>query len=84
VMKHQIGRTTKFEACYANTSHCYQMCTMCGKVTEIKAPAVKEGLEKTRLRRFHPDVYTMYIYGICSNCIAQQTRQMKKIKQKTI
>ena len=30
--------TTKYEACYDNNSHCHQMCTVCGKVTEVRSP----------------------------------------------
>jgi Fur family ferric uptake transcriptional regulator len=78
IVRHRIGKTTKFEACYANSSKCYQICTMCGKTSEVKAPAVKEGIENTHLKRFHPDVFTMYIYGICSTCLALQTRQKRK------
>ena len=34
VIRHRFQGSTKYEACYDNNSHCHQICTMCGKVTE--------------------------------------------------
>ena len=54
VVRHRFQGTTKYEACYDNQSHCHQICTMCGKVTEVKSPKIKEAVgndsEKTALR----------------------------------
>lgn len=79
VIRHRFQGSTKYEACYEGESHCHQICTMCGKVTEIKTPEVTEAIDSLHLKRFRKDGYTLYIYGICSTCQALLTRQ-KRIK----
>ncbi|MBR1932943.1 MAG: transcriptional repressor [Prevotella sp.] len=81
VIRHRFQGTTKYEACYEGDSHCHQICTVCGKVTEVKAPEITEAIDQLHLKRFRKDGYTLYIYGICSTCQGAITRQ-KKSKQK--
>ena len=78
VIRHRFQGSTVYEACYDNTSHCHQICTVCGKVTEVKSPQISEAIEATHLKRFRKDGYTLYIYGICSTCQAKITRMRKK------
>ena len=78
VIRHRFQGSTKYEACYADNSHCHQICTMCGKETEVRAPEITKAIEQLRLKRFRKDGYTLYIYGICSTCQATITRQKKK------
>lgn len=82
VIRHRFQGTTKYESCYDNNSHCHQMCTVCGKVTEVRSPGIAEAIDALHLRRFRKDGFTLYIYGICSTCQAKITRQ-KKIKKTT-
>lgn len=82
VVRHRFQGSTKYEACYDNDSHCHQICTMCGKVTEVNVPQISEAIEQIHLKRFRRDGYTLYIYGICSYCQAKLTRKMK-LQQKT-
>jgi Fur family ferric uptake transcriptional regulator len=82
VVRHRFQGSTKYEACYDNDSHCHQICTVCGKVTEVNAPLISRAIEEIRLKRFRRDGYTLYIYGICSTCQAKITRR-KKLQQKT-
>ena len=79
VIRHRFQGTTKYEACYEGESHCHQICTVCGKVTEVKAPEITETINKMHLKRFRKDGYALYIYGICSTCQAAITRHKKKI-----
>ena len=82
VVRHRFQGSTKYEACYDNDSHCHQICTVCGKVTEVNAPLISRAIEEIHLKRFRRDGYTLYIYGICSTCQAKITRK-KKLQQKT-
>ena len=82
VIRHRFQGSTVYEACYDNTSHCHQICTMCGKVTEVKSPLISDAIDATHLKRFRKDGYTLYIYGICSTCQARITRMKKKEKKK--
>ena len=80
VIRHRFQGTTKYEACYDNNSHCHQMCTVCGKVTEVHSPEITQAISDLHLKRFRKDGFTLYIYGICSTCQAKITRQ-KKLKK---
>ena len=84
VVRHRFQTTTKYEACYDNNSHSHQVCTMCGKVTEIKSPQITEAINSLHMKRFRKDGFTLYIYGICSTCQARITRlASKEAKKKT-
>ncbi len=83
VLRHRFQGTTKYEACYDNDSHCHQMCTVCGKVSEFRSPEITEAIDNLRLRRFRKDGFTLYIYGICSTCQARITRLSKAENKKT-
>ena len=74
VIRHRFQGTTKYEACYDNNSHCHQMCTVCGKVTEVRSPEISQAIDELHLKRFRKDGFTLYIYGICSTCQAKLTR----------
>jgi len=77
VVRHRYQATTKYEACYDNNSHCHQICTMCGKVTEVKALQVAKVISSMPTRRFHKDGFTLYVYGICSSCQAKLRRRQR-------
>jgi len=87
VVRHRYQATTKYEACYDNNSHCHQICTMCGKVTEVKALQVAKVVSSMPTRGFHKDGFTLYVYGICSTCQAKLRRRQraenKKLETKT-
>ena len=76
VIRHRLQSTTRYEACYDNNSHSHQVCTMCGKVTELKSPQVTDAISKMRTKRFRKDGFALYIYGICSTCQAKMTRML--------
>ena len=82
VTRHRFHGATKYEACYDNNNHCHQICTMCGKVTEVKAPEIIEAVEGIRLKRFRKDGFSLYVYGVCSSCQTKLTRQKKQLKEK--
>ena len=80
VIRHRFQGSTKYEACYDNNSHCHQICTMCGKVTEFKSQKITSAINALKLRRFRKDGISLYIYGICSTCQAKLTRHAAKAK----
>ena len=83
IVRHRFQGTTKYESSYAGTGHCHQICTVCGKVTEVKVPEVTKAIDETHLKRFRKDGFAVYIYGVCSTCQAAITRKSKKtIKNK--
>lgn len=85
VVRHKFLKKTMYEACYENNNVCHQVCTVCGKVSEINIPAMTRVIDEARLKRFHKDGYTLYVYGICSSCSASITRKInteKKLKNR--
>ena len=79
VIRHRFQGTTKYEACYDNNSHCHQICTVCGKVSEFKSAKINDAISTLHLKRFRKDGYTLYVYGICSTCQAKITRQLSRL-----
>jgi len=82
IIRHRFQGTTKYEACYDNSSHCHQICTMCGKVMEIKSPEISVAVENMHTKRFRKDGFTLYIYGVCSTCQAKITKKKKQKNNK--
>ncbi|MBR5748490.1 MAG: transcriptional repressor [Prevotella sp.] len=78
VVRHRFQNSTVYEACYDNMSHSHQICTECGKVTELKTPLISKAIEDTHLKRFRKEGYTLYIYGVCSTCQAKLTKKKKQ------
>ena len=74
IMRHHLLDGTRYEACYANSNHCHQICTVCGKVTEIHVPNIARAVENVHLKRFRKDGFSLYIYGVCSACQGKITR----------
>ncbi len=81
VIRHRFQSTTRYEACYDNNSHCHQICTVCGNVTEVRSPEIIAAVNGLQLKRFRKDGFTLYIYGVCSSCQAKLTRKSKSGKQ---
>ncbi|MBR5062748.1 MAG: transcriptional repressor [Prevotella sp.] len=78
VIPHHLQEGTMYEACYVNGDHIHQICTVCGKVTEVKSPTLMAAIEETKLKRFRKNAYSLNIYGICSTCQAKITRMKGK------
>ena len=83
VVRHRFQGSTKYEACYDSQSHCHQICSMCGKVTEIKSAEIIEAVENLRLKSFRKDGFALYIYGICSTCQVKMTKRKKTSRTKS-
>lgn len=82
VVRHRLQSTTRYEACYDNNSHSHQVCTICGKVSELKSPMVAKVVQQVQTKRFRKDGFSLYIYGVCSTCQAKMTRLSKAEQSK--
>lgn len=82
VVRHSLVDGTKYEAGCSDENHVHQVCTMCGKVTELQAPLVVAAIEETKLQRFRKDAFALYIYGVCSSCQAKITRMRNNYNEK--
>ncbi|MDE7394279.1 MAG: transcriptional repressor [Muribaculaceae bacterium] len=65
-----VGQPSQYEIVVeaAQTNHHHLICQVCGKVKEIKDAAIDNHLRQTAYRGFHPEYFTLYVYGICSGC----------------
>ena len=78
VVRHTFQQGTHYEACFHSDYHCHQICTMCGKVSEVKSAEISEAVENMQTKRFRKDGFTLYVYGVCSTCQAKITKQKKQ------
>ena len=81
VIRHRFQGATKYEACYDNNSHCHQICTVCGRVTEFRSKRITDAIAAVHHKRFRKDGFSLYVYGICSSCQANLTKQATKRKK---
>lgn len=83
VVCHRLRDGLRYEACN-NNGGCRRICTVCGKEENVLIPGLDALVEKTHLKRFRKERYTLFIYGVCSACQAVLTRKKKKkINNKT-
>jgi len=73
---------TRYEPILGNNNHCRQVCMQCGKTTELKAVRLESAVEEMPLKRFRREGFMLYIYGLCSSCVAKNTRERKKQQDK--
>lgn len=82
VVRHNFQAGTMYEASYNNVGHCHRVCTVCGKVVEVKSQEILNAVKQLHLTRFRPDGFSLCIYGICSSCQAKITRQKSSAEKK--
>lgn len=68
VIRHRFQTGTRYEVCLATSSHCHQICTVCGNITDVEIPELSGVMNGVKLKRFRGEQYTLYIYGVCSSC----------------
>ena len=75
VIKHQFGNTSQYERSYNNETHHHMICTCCGKVSEFEDDNLKQAIAQTKLKGFYVSHYSLYIYGLCSKCMAVKRKK---------
>lgn len=84
VRRHRFGNEpAQFEKIVdtAAANHQHLVCTKCGKVKEIKDPALLKALSQRRYQAFTPEYFQFYVYGTCSQCsrrMRHRARQAEK------
>ena len=72
---HRIQNSTRYEFSRKPESHVYLTCKECGKVSETEAKSISRAISVVKARRFKKDGFVLYIYGICSSCLAKASRR---------
>lgn len=78
VVRHRFIGETRYEARYDEETHIHQVCTMCGRVSEIDDPAVEQAIGAIKTPRFRKDGFSLYVYGVCGSCLSRISRMKKK------
>lgn len=50
------------------------VCSVCGRIREIKDTHVARLLRRQDFGSFHPACYTLHVYGICNSCYRKQRK----------
>lgn len=74
VIRHRFQMGTRYEACLSSHGHCHQICTVCGKVTDVDMPEVSAVLDAAKFKRFRSECYSLYVYGMCTACSLRQRK----------
>ncbi len=82
IVRHNLTDGTKYEARFDNENHVHQVCTVCGKVTEIQMPSVNNAISKAKSGNFRRDGFALYIYGVCLECQARPEGMTQEEKAK--
>lgn len=82
VIRHRFQGATRYEACYDDNSHSHQICTVCGKVTEIRSRTLERAIEEIKLPRFRKDGFSLYLYGVCTKCQNKISKNLHVVNEK--
>ncbi len=82
VVYHHLDEGIRYEACHTN-KRCVRICTVCGKEMPLDMPNVVNAIENAHYNRFHYESFSLFVYGVCSSCLAIQTRKRKKLNTKS-
>lgn len=59
------------------TNHHHLLCIRCGKIKDVREPAIEEMLKSRRYSAFTPAYFALTVYGVCSAC-ARKARKKQK------
>ncbi len=70
VRRHRFGsHAPVYEVVHGvRSNHHHLVCRICGKVREVSDVQIERMVKSRHFDTFHPDYYTLSIYGICSRC----------------
>ena len=81
VVRHKFVNSSQYEKSYNMNTHIHRICTACGTVMEVRDDKLREVIERTHSRGFTIAHTSLYIYGMCSKCVAARKRREKKLKE---
>lgn len=79
VRKHQFGnQQAKYEKVGSAINHHHIICTECGKIKDVKDPEFLSYMNSKKYSSFSISYFTLYVYGICNNCLRKMKRKEKE------
>ncbi len=81
---HRFGtcRSAKYERASIADGLIHLICSQCGKVKEVKDPALMASVNNRSYSAFHPAHSCLYVYGTCSTC-SRKNRKTRKSEKTT-
>ncbi len=79
--RHQFGdQPAQFERVLPDSpsSHYHLVCSLCGRVREVKDNDTLSQIGQRRYPTFQPSYCVVYVYGLCSRCLKRQRRQERQ------
>lgn len=81
VVRHKFDNSSQYEKSFNMTTHFHRICMSCGTVTEVRDEKLREAIENAHSRGFTIAHTSLYIYGMCSKCVAARKRKENKEKK---
>lgn len=83
VRRHTFGnQSPQYEKIAGLTKHYHLVCSMCGKIREVKDAEIDALLEQRRFGKFIPAYIDLNIYGLCGTC-SRRANSSQKRKRRT-
>ena len=81
VIRHKFDNSSQYEKSYNMTTHFHRICMACGNVAEVRDEKLRQVIENTHSKGFAIAHTSLYMYGICSKCMAAKRRREKKLRE---
>ncbi|MEF9924601.1 MAG: transcriptional repressor [Muribaculaceae bacterium] len=78
VRKHQFGnQQAQYEKVGGAVNHHHLICTECGKIKEVKDSEILGYMNSQKYPAFTTSYFSLYVYGLCNNCLRKMKRKNK-------
>lgn len=76
IVKHQFGgQIAQYEKTFGTVMHNHLVCTQCGKIKEFSDKKLRSMIENKTFSQFDVSYYSLYLYGICKKCKAENQKK---------
>jgi Fur family ferric uptake transcriptional regulator len=81
VIRHQLdSKSVQYELRKKAETYLHLVCTQCNSIRDIKnPPSLAAGINALK-RRFTPEYFSLYVYGVCEKCKNKALKTAKKTK----
>ena len=81
VIRHKFDNSSQYEKSFNMTTHFHRICMSCGSVTEVRDEKLRRVIENAHSKGFSIAHTSLYMYGMCSKCMAAKRRRENKEKK---
>ncbi|MBP1676053.1 MAG: ferric uptake regulator, Fur family [Bacteroidetes bacterium] len=79
IVKHTFaGQTAQYEKTFGNSMHHHLVCSKCGAVKEFSDDNIRSKIQNKTFASFSVTHYSLYLYGICNNCLKKKPKYNTK------